>query len=155
MFPATEELMQAFEDEKLVFHVQESEESSRLTANAIVDYTSFTAHFISSDDRNDVSVRVPHFVRFKEKDVPEMLRVANLMNERFRFCKFVVNPESEAITLEYDFPENTEQIGQAGVELFRRLMQIAEEAYPEFMKAIWNRPPEVSLGNIQFHDFTV
>ena len=112
-------------------------------------------HFISTDDTNDVSVRVPLFVRFKEKDVTEMLRVANTMNNRYRYVKFVVNPESESVTIEYDFPEKTEHIGPAAVEVFHRLMSIAEDAYPEFMKAIWNRKPEVSFGNIQFHDVTV
>jgi len=155
MYPAIEEMIQAFEEDDLIFRVQEDEESSRLTANAIVDYTSFTVHFLSTDDKNDVSVRVPHFVRFKEKDVTEMLRVANEMNNRYRYAKFVVVPESESVTIEYDFPEKTEHIGPAAVEVFHRLMTIAEDAYPEFMKAIWNRKPEVSFGNIQFHDVTV
>ncbi len=155
MYPAIEEMVQAFEEDSLIFRVQEDEDTARLSANAIVDYTSFTVHFLVSDDANDVSVRVPHFVRFKEKDVTEMLRVANSMNDHYRYAKFAVNPETESVTIEYDFPENTERIGPAAVEVFRRLMSIAEEAFPEFMKAIWNRPPEVSFGNIQFHDVTV
>ncbi len=155
MYPAIEEIVQAFEDESLIFRVQEDEDSARLIANASVDYTAFTVYFMVSGETNDVAVRVQHFVRFKEKDVAEVLRVANTMNNRFRFAKFVVNPETESVTIEYDFPENTDCIGPAAVEVFRRVMSIAEEAFPEFMKAIWNRPAEVSFGNIQFHDVTV
>ena len=46
--------------------------------------------------------------------------------------------------------------GPAAEEVFRRVMQIAEEAFPEFMRAIWGKQPEPqNLGNIVFHDFEV
>lgn len=159
MYPAIEEIMEVFNEKDVHFQVQENDDSNRIIASVVVDYTSFTVYFISSDETNDISVRVPHFVRFKEKERRDMLRIANRMNDKYRFCKFTVNDESEAVTIEYDFAEKTENIGEAAEELFRRLMQIAEEAYPEFMRAIWGKtetPAEPqNIGNIVFHDFEV
>ena len=160
MFPATEEIAEFFEEKDVHFSISETEESSRVVASVVVDYAAFTVYFISSDETNDVSVRVPHYVRFKEQNRRDMLRIANRMNDKYRFVKFTVNDDAESITIEYDFAEKTENIGPAAEELFRRLMQIAEEAYPEFMRAIWGAkdepasPPQ-ALGNIVFHDFEV
>ncbi|MBQ5338217.1 MAG: YbjN domain-containing protein [Oscillospiraceae bacterium] len=159
MYPAIEEIVEVFNEKDVHFSVQENDDNNRVIASVVVDYTSFTVYFISSDETNDISVRVPHFVRFKEKERRDMLRIANRMNDKYRFCKFTVNDESEAVTIEYDFAEKTENIGEAVEELFRRLMQIAEEAYPEFMRAIWGKPETAAepqnLGNIVFHDFEV
>lgn len=157
MFAATAAIADKFTEENIIFRVVESEENSRVIADAVVDYAAPTVHFISSDDENDVSVRIPHFVRFKDKERRAVLRVANDMNNKFRFCKFSVNLEAEAVTLEYDFPEGDDNVAEGSVEIFRRMLQIAEEAYPEFMKAIWGQAheEEPNLGNIVFHDFEV
>ena len=156
MFSATSAIAEKFTEEKIIFRVIESEENSRVIADAIVDYASVSVHFISSDDANDVSVRIPHFVRFKDKERRAVLRTANEMNNKFRFCKFSVSAEAEAVTLEYDFPEGETNIAEGAVEIFRRMLQIAEESYPSFMKAVWaTEHEEPDLGRIVFHDFEV
>lgn len=156
MFAATAAIADRFTEEEIVFRVLESEENSRIIADAIVDYAAFSVHFISSDDENDVSVRIPHFVRFTDKEQRDVLRVANEMNNKFRFSKFSVSLEAKAVTMEYDFPEGDDGIADGAVEIFRRMLQIAEEAYPEFMKAIWGKEHDApDLGNIVFHDFEV
>ncbi len=156
MYAAVEEIIEVFKEHSIVFHIQENEESIRIVASVIVDYTSFTMYFIVNGDSNDVAVRVPHFVRFKKQNRRDMLQIANRMNDRFRFCKFTVNDEAEAVTIEYDFAEKTENIGESCEEIFRLVMQIAEKAYPEFMRAIWGKQePQQKIGNVVFHDFEV
>ena len=156
MFASTQEIADRFTEEEIVFRVLESEESSRICADAIVDYASFSVHFISADDESDVSVRVPHFVRFKEKEMRSVLHVANAMNNKYRFFKFSVNRQSEAVTIEYDFPEQESNIGECAVEIFRRILMVAEESYPEFMRAIWKEThEEPDFGRIVFHDIEV
>jgi hypothetical protein len=61
MFSATAEIADKFTEENIIFRVMESEENCRIIADAIVDYAALSVHFISSDDSNDVSVRIPHF----------------------------------------------------------------------------------------------
>ena len=156
MFAATAEIADKFTEEKIIFRVVESEDNCRIIADAIVDYAAFAVHFISSDDSNDVSVRIPHYVRFKDAERRDVLRVANDMNNKYRFAKFSVNDEAGAVTIEYDFPENDDGIAEGAVEIFHRLLQIAEDAYPAFMKAIWGKTHEdPDLGKIVFHDFEV
>lgn len=155
MFPAAEEIMERFEEKDIRFRVQESEESTRIIADVIVDYTSFSVVYIADSDDNDVAVRVPHYVRFLEKDRAEMLRISNEMNGKYRFCKFSLNDNVGSVTMEYDFPSHTENIGDAAVEIFQRVMQIAEEAFPNYMRAIWAPKAAVSYGNIVFHDYEV
>lgn len=155
MYPAAEEIIEQFEERDIRFRVQELEESTRISADVLVDYTSFTVVFISDNEENDISVRVPHFVRFLEKDRAEVLRVSNEMNGKYRFCKFTVNSELGSVAIEYDFPEKTGSIGAAAVELFQRIMQIAEEAFPFYMRAIWERKDAAPLGKIVFHDYQV
>lgn len=155
MNPAAEEIIERFEEKDIRFRVQELEEGARIIADVIVDYTSFSVVYITEEEGNDIAVRVPHFVRFLEKEYADMLRVTNEMNEKYRFCKFSVNRELSSVSIEYDFPEHTENIGEACVEIFQRMMQIAEEAFPHFMRAIWQPREPVSLGNIVFHDYEV
>lgn len=155
MFSPAEEIIEFFDEKEVRYRVQEQEEETRIIADVVVDYAAFSVVFLITSEENDVSVRVPHFVRFKEQEYAEMLRVANQVNDRYRFCKFTVNKEAEAVTMEYDFPENTEQIGPAAHEIFQRTMQIAEEAYPEFMRAIWGSPKNYSVDKIEFRDIEV
>ena len=156
MFAATAEIADKFTEKEIVFRVMESEDSCRIIAEAIVDYAAFSVHFISSDDSNDVSVRIPHFVRFKDAERRDVLHVANEMNAKFRYAKFAVNAEVGAVTIEYDFPEGDDGFADGAAEIFYRLLQIAEEAYPYFMRAIWGKTHEApDLGKIVFHDFEV
>lgn len=155
MFPAAEEIIERFEEKNIRFRVQESEESTRIIADVIVDYTSFSVVYITDSDDNDVAVRVPHYVRFLEKNRAEVLRVCNEMNVKYRFCKFSLNDSVGSVTMEYDLPTHTENIGDAAVEIFQRVMQIAEEAFPYYMRAIWASKEPAVLGNIVFHDYEV
>ncbi|MBR6718728.1 MAG: YbjN domain-containing protein [Oscillospiraceae bacterium] len=156
MFAATNEIADRFTEEEILFRVAESEESSRVIADAVVEYACFAVHFISSDDENDVSVRIPHYVRFTDRERNAVLKVANQMNNKYRFCKFSVNTDAEAVTLEYDFPEENRNVAEGAVEIFHRILQIAQDAYPEFMRAIWATEHDApNLGRIVFHDFEV
>lgn len=156
MYPAIEEIAEVFKEKSVVFHIQENDENSRIVASVIVDYTSFTVYFIANDENNDIAVRIPHFVRFKPQNHRDMIRISNRMNDKYRFCKFSVNDESESVSIEYDFAGKTDNIGEASEEIFRRVMQIAEEAYPEFMRAIWGKQEtQQTIGNVVFHDFEV
>lgn len=155
MFSAIEEITERFTERDIRFRLQNNEEQTRIFADVLVDYTTFTVVFIVEGESSDVSVRIPHYVRFLEKEYRDVLRVTNDLNEKYRFCKFTVNSRVGSVTLEYDFPQNTENIGDAAVEILQRMIQIAEESYPVYMRAIWAKPEPPVLGNIVFHDFQV
>ncbi|MBQ8922245.1 MAG: YbjN domain-containing protein [Oscillospiraceae bacterium] len=152
MFRASEEIAEVFEEHEIMFRTFETEKSSRVGTDAQVTYTVFVIWFISSDDDSDVSVRVPNFVRYQNDDEKKrLLRVVNEMNRKYRYVKFTMPADDECINIEYDFLESTHDVGRTAVELFRRIMQIADESYPEFMKALWGK--DDFLGNAVFYEF--
>lgn len=152
MFRATEEIAAAFDAENLKYRIQETETSSRLAAEVQVGYAAFCIWFHSTDDDNDVAVRVPNFVRYEtDAELRKMLKTANDMNRKYRYCKFAVNREEQGVVLEYDFPQCADQVGAAAVEIFQRIIQIAKDAYPVFMKALWGG--EEFFGNAVFYEY--
>ena len=159
MFQATEQLAEAFEAAGIRFRVEDTSDRSLIAAEVATDYTAYIIRFISSSDSNDVAVRVHHYICFTKKQEMAVLRAANTCNRRYRFCKFAVNSEAKAVTVEYDLPTESENLGEAAVEIFKRFAQISNETYPIFIREIWgNDEPEkeyASLGNIEFHDFEV
>lgn len=155
MFRPIEEIIEYFDEKEIHYRIQEREDETRLVADAVVDYAAFSVAYICTGEECDISIRIMHFVRFKEQDYPEILRVTNTLNTKYRYAKFSANAEAEAVTIEYDFPEKTEGIGEAAYELFQRLLQIAEEAYPEYMRAIWGSPKNYSINSISFRDIEV
>ncbi len=152
MFRASEEIMQKFEELDIRFRTRETEHLSQVGTDVQVSYAVFCIWFISSDDSSDVSVRVPNFVRYQTEDEKKrLLRVINDMNQKYRFAKFTLSAEEQCVNIEYDFTEGTKNIGSTAVELFRRIIQIADRCYPDFMKALWGG--DGFLGNAVFYEF--
>lgn len=158
MFHATELISQFFDEKEIRYRIQDLDEVSVVTANVAVDYTTFIIQFLSRDNENDVSIRVPNFVRYGNKNSATVLRVAAECNALFRYVKFTVNTEEHSVSVEYDMPQETadDALGECVHEMFRRIMQICDEAYPKFMEALWGRDADTpEYGKIVFHDFEV
>ncbi|MCQ2417282.1 MAG: hypothetical protein MJ071_05675 [Oscillospiraceae bacterium] len=161
MFSATEQIAKAFEEANILFRIQENEEVSEVIANVAVDYVAYQIHYYSSGDTNDVSIRIPNYVRYGDKDVRKVLLAAAQCNAEYRYAKFVVDEKEHSVRMEFDFPQSTEDegIGKMAVELFHRIMQIADKSYPKFMQAIWGgeEKPVISksISNIEFRDIEV
>lgn len=158
MYHATELIAQYFDEKEIRFRIEDREDVSAVIANIAVDYTSFAMHFYSQDSENDVSVRIPNFVRYGDRSTAAVLRVAAECNQLYRYAKFTVDTEEHSVRVEYDFAEETDDdaVGPCAYEIFRRLMQICDEAFPKFMEAIWNKDAQAAeYSNIVFHDFEV
>ena len=152
MYRAAKEISDFFEEHDIVFRVRETEDSSRIGTDVQAGYAVFCIWFISTDDSSDVAVRVPSFVRYKtDAEKKRLMRAVNRMNQKYRYVKFTMPANDQCINIEFDFPESTQNIGKCAGEIFRRIMQIADESYPEFMKALWSE--ENFLGNAVFYEF--
>ncbi|HAG14354.1 MAG TPA: hypothetical protein DCG49_10930 [Ruminococcus sp.] len=150
---------EAFKANSLQYRVEEHEEITSLILNTALQTTSVMIHYYSRDDRDGVSVRIPNFVNFIEKDRATVLRVVNECNGRYRYAKFTLDNEHHAVQVEYDIPQfvSEDELGAIAMEVFRRLMLISNEAFPRFMRAIYGKPekPIQQLGNITFRDVEV
>ncbi len=98
---------------------------------------SYKIRFISSDDDNDVAVRVYSLITVDEDKRPQVMKALNDLNRRFRFIKFVCDDDGD-VNVEYDFLVNAENIPASAREMVIRLVKIIDESYPEIMKALWS-----------------
>ena len=137
MFKATEAICQAFDEAELHYNVHESEKNSAVIAGVSTKLTQFDILFISEDDDNDVAVRVYRFVSFDESKTDEMIRLVNELNDDYRFLKFTVDTSDSTITISYDIPVNCEDVGNAAIEIFVKLMRNCDKFYPRIMKVLW------------------
>ena len=138
LFRATQEIADCFTEHGLKYHIQKEDDASVVEIGFGGDNYNARLLFISRDDDSDVAVRsfnivptVPDDKRFT------VLEAVNACNRRFRFVKFTLDNDS-SLNAEYDLPVNTEDVGGACFEIGLRMAQIIDEAYPEFMKAIWS-----------------
>ena len=138
MYKATEEIYEAFQDAELHCETDENDEGhTYVRAGISTKLTSFSMLFISTDDDNDVSMRIFNFVRFDEEKRGSVLFAANKLNRMFRYVKFFVDFDDNTVTVAMDFPVSCDNVGQTAIEILFRMMDISDEAYSEFMKAIW------------------
>jgi len=90
-------------------------------------------------DPNDrtVGLRSHDYCAFSESKKPAMYEICSKMNEEFRWVKFYVDERDCTVTLGDDAVVQVDSCGEELLELVSRMCNIADDAYPNFMKAIW------------------
>ena len=138
IYRATREISNAFDKKDLKYKLNTTSNSSAVEAGYSGDNVSGVKMlFISRDDDNDVAVRAFNVVRgVSEAKRGEVLKLINSLHAKYRYVRFVLD-EDGCIDVEYDFPVEGGNIGEASVEIFVRLAKIIDEAYPQFMKTMW------------------
>ena len=97
---------------------------------------SYRIRFISTDDDNDVAVRVFGMVSIDAGQQAKILPVLNKLNSKYRYVKFVLDKASD-INLEYDYLVRCPDPSVSAKEIMIRIVKIVDEAYPEIMRAMW------------------
>lgn len=97
--------------------------------------STYKIRFISTNDQNDVAVRVFSLVNVEEASWPKLLPTINELNREFRFVKFVLDQDGD-VNIEYDFPLESNPTVCAE-EILIRILKIIDQAYPTLMRAIW------------------
>ncbi len=141
IYPATQEISNYFTMQDIKHRIDETDTASFVEAgfNGKV-VKGLIVRYFSSSERNDVAVRVANFgggsVPDDRKD--EILVLLNTLNCQFRFAKFCLTPAG-TISVEFDLPQNTafDALGETAREIFIRLIQICDSAYPQVMKVLW------------------
>ncbi len=93
---------------------------------------------IFDDDGTTMGLRSFNFCKFAEDKRPAMYKTCSEMNKQFRWVKFFVDESDNTITLADDAVIQAESCGPEVWELICRMVGIADDAYPNFMKAIWS-----------------
>lgn len=135
---ATKAIEQVFHDADLKYTVREIEKVSFLEAGlASHQGIQSPIRFLSSDDDNDVAVRISPLVRVPENKTGEILKLINGYHSRYRYIRFCLDSDNDLIA-GYDLAVKAENIGETALEIFIRFSQILDDVYPEIMRVIWS-----------------
>ncbi|MBE7002681.1 MAG: YbjN domain-containing protein [Ruminococcaceae bacterium] len=138
LFRATTEIADVFEKEDLKFDISDMDDSSLVEARFNTKKAgSLRILFISHDDDSDVAIRAFKVVTgVPDEKRAALLEAVNSCNDQYRFAKFILDEDGD-INMEYDLPVETNDVGEIALEIAIRFVQIADEAYPTMMKALW------------------
>ena len=141
IYKATKLIKQEMDRQGMKYSVEEFDDRSILFAGFGIDNgPSVRVQFVSTDNDNDVGIRLFGMVNnVAESKVDRMIRVINECNNQYRYVKFVLDKDRD-VNIEYDIPlrSGDTTVGAEACEIFVRIMKIADDAYPKFMKVIWS-----------------
>lgn len=110
----------------------------RVTYN-LKNVNHLTVSFLFDEDGEDV-----HFVAGVITHVPEgdarrgaVLEALNDANRRFRWIKFYLDQDSD-IMADGDHILTPDFVGNTCHTLLERILSVCDQAYPDFMRAIWS-----------------
>ena len=90
--------------------------------------------YFDKEGKNLVQLRCWEVANFKGKEAKGII-ICNDMNAKYRWAKFYLDKDAD-ILVECD-AYISEDCGPECLSLVRRLVNITDEAYPNFAKALW------------------
>ena len=141
MYYSTEQCADFFDRQGIRYSVKEAADDNKrdiIRLSYAAENTDIIVHMFFSDDNEDVAIRVFGLVKVQEAKIPKMLDVINEQNRCFRFAKFCLNMDDHTIQVEIDAAFRSHNIGEICDELVSRIVSISQDAYAEFMKAMWS-----------------
>ena len=92
---------------------------------------------VFDDNDTGVMLRTYNICKFSEDKLQKMYKACSEQNAHFRWIRFYVNKEKDAVMCQDDAIIQPDTAGQEIFELMMRMAGIIDEAYPNFMKAMW------------------
>jgi len=89
------------------------------------------------DDETSVQLLSPCYVKVPESKKDIIYELCNRMNCTYRWVKYSLDERDNTIDIRLDSMLPKDFDGELVVDYSMRMANIADEAYPEFMKAIW------------------
>lgn len=99
--------------------------------------TSIDIFFKFDDSDTHVHIEGINFIKVPEDKYEIMYKVLNDCNYMYTHVKFALDTEQGQIVAMDDAVIQLDSCGEECFELMLRMLQIVEDAYPKFMKAIW------------------
>ena len=92
--------------------------------------------FFDKDGDGLVQLSTWGFAKFSEKNYAKGLISCNEMNSQYRWVKFYLDSDRDVFAT-IDARIDMQTVGEECYELIRRMVNIVDNAYPVFMKAVW------------------
>ncbi|HIU18805.1 MAG TPA: YbjN domain-containing protein [Candidatus Limiplasma stercoravium] len=139
MFAATKRIYNALKaKEGLKVFTEENEKSSEVWLQfPVKNGGNYRIKFISTDNDNDVAVRVFGLLRVDDTQKAKILEALNALNVKYRYVKFCCDNDGD-VNIEYDYPVRSENPENSAEEIVIRFVKIIDDAYPQLMHALWN-----------------
>ena len=138
MYQAAERIYEAFLRKNIKCKLREKGGMSLVeTAFSGRNFASVNLYFLSNTDGNDVALRVSGVVKFPPERLARLYEVCNELNRKYRYAKFVIDPEKNVVNMEMDIPSSCENVGAVAEEMLIRAVRILDEVYPRLMQATW------------------
>lgn len=98
----------------------------------------YDVNFVFDADEGSVGLRVYGFAHCDKDSYARTLLTANQLNVKYRWFKFCIDKDND-VNMESDAVIDVSTAGDVCVELLKRCMGIAKDAYPVLMSAIWSK----------------
>ena len=145
MYKATGLICEMFDQRGIKYHVVETDQLSVVDAGYNIEGgPTVRIQFFSSDDENDVQVRIFGLMhKVPEAKRAAVLEVCNRVNSEMRYYKFYLDKDND-LTGQGDVPAAISEgdIGECCFEMFIRAVQILSKCYHYFPEAVYGGAPE-------------
>ena len=132
MFKATMAIKEVLSASDVKVYVQENEVYSEAEVNFPLMYSApIQMRFISTDDDNDVAVRID-LMRVPGEKTDTVLQLINDFNNKYRYAKFILNDDNDVYAM-YDMPVNSNRVGECAKEMVMRFVKIIREVHPQLL----------------------
>ena len=122
--------------DKLKVNIRENDSTSEVWLKfSVGDGHLYTIRFISTDDENDVAIRVFSLLTAAPSQRLSILPVINNLNCRNRYYKFILDANGN-INLQYDFNTSCPDPAASAKEMIKRVVKIVNESYPILARAL-------------------
>lgn len=99
---------------------------------------SIEIYFQFDESDSHVHLEGVNFIKVPENKYDAMYKVLNDVNDQYKHVKFVLDTENGQLNARDDAVIQLDTCGEECFELMIRMVQVVEDAYPTFMKAMWS-----------------
>ena len=92
--------------------------------------------YFAEENRNNAHFICNGFCSVPDEKQVDLMVVCNALNKQYRWFKFYVDDDGD-VMVEDDAILSMDNVGDECLELIVRMVNVVDEVYPVFMKAIW------------------
>jgi hypothetical protein len=127
----------AYLDSKNVKYTVVDEDSRVRVGYRVENRGNLDVIVIFDKSEDSVALRSFDFCKIPDTKKEAIYEVCSKMNMEYRWIKFFVDERDNTVTLSADAVIQLESCGEEILELVNRMVSIGDDAYPNFMKALW------------------
>lgn len=141
MLSTTRQFIDAMERKRIKYDNRGTSDSGKDVVHVTYtgdNMTSIKVRFHFNNDLEDVAVRVFDICNVQRGQLASAIVTVNALNNKYRFAKFVLDPEDSTVQAEMDLIFRSNDVGEICLEALSHMVNICDKAYPDLMKALYS-----------------